>query len=91
LDRRPEPIVQAQPNYPFEMKRGGIEAQVRVGFIVNSKGDVILPYVVSATHTGFDHAAIEAVLKWKFRPGMKNGRKVNTRVEQPMNFTVDQN
>ena len=88
LDRKPEPIVQTQPIYPFEMKREGIEARVRVGFIVDSQGNVILPYVVSATHTGFDHAAIEAVLKWRFRPGMKAGRKVNTRVEQPMDFKV---
>ena len=35
---------------------------VRVGFIVNSKGDVIQPYIVSATHTGFDRSAIEAIL-----------------------------
>ena len=89
LDRRPEPIAQIQPEYPFEMKRAGISAQVRVGFIVNSKGAVVLPYIVSATHTGFDRAAMDAISKWKFRPGMKAGRKVNTRVEQPMNFSVD--
>jgi len=88
LDRRPEPIVQTQPEYPFEMKRAGVESMVRVGFIVDSRGDVVQPYIVSATHNGFDRAAIEAILKWKFRPGMKNGRKVNTRVEQPLNFTV---
>jgi len=88
LDRRPEPIVQTQPNYPFEMKREGIEGRVRVGFIVDSKGDVILPYIVSSTNIGFERSAIEAVLKWRFRPGMKNGRKVNTRVEQPMDFKV---
>jgi protein TonB len=89
LDRKPEPIVQIQPNYPFEMKREGIEARVRVGFIVDSHGDVILPYIVSSTHTGFERSAIEAVAKWRFRPGMKNGRKVNTRVEQPMDFKVE--
>ena len=88
LDRKPEPIVQTQPTYPFELKRQGIDARVRVGFIVDSQGNVILPYIVSATHKGFEGAAIDAVLKWKFRPGMKGGRKVNTRVEQPMDFKV---
>ena len=88
LDRVPEPIVQTQPGYPFELKRAGIDGRVRVGFIVDSQGNVILPYIVSSTNRGFERAAIEALQKWKFRPGMKNGRKVNTRVEQPITFNV---
>ncbi len=88
LDRAPEPVVQAQPDYPFELKRAGIDGRVRVGFIVDSQGNVILPYIVSATNTGFERAAVDAVKKWRFRPGMKNGRKVNTRVEQPIDFKV---
>ena len=88
LDRAPEPIVQTQPDYPFELKRAGVDGRVRAGFIVDSRGDVILPYVVSSTNHGFERSAIEAVKKWKFRPGMKNGRKVNTRVEQPIDFKV---
>jgi outer membrane biosynthesis protein TonB len=31
---------------------------------------------------------LEAVVKWKFKPGMRNGKKVNTRVEQPIDFKV---
>jgi protein TonB len=88
LDRAPEPIVQTNPEYPFELKREGAEARVRVGFIVDSSGKVIMPYIVSSTNRGFERAALDAVMKWKFRPGMKNGRKVNTRVEQPMDFKV---
>ena len=88
LDRVPEPIVQTQPDYPFELKRAGIDGRVRVGFIVDSQGNVILPYIVSSTNRGFERAAIEALQKWKFRPGMKSGRKVNTRVEQPITFNV---
>ncbi len=90
LDRRPEPIVQTQPNYPFDMKRAGIGGRVRVGFIVDSQGNVILPYVISSSHREFEFPTIETILKWKFRPGMKSGRKVNTRVEQPLDFIVDQ-
>ena len=60
LDRRPEPVVQTQPTYPFEMKRAGIEAQVRIGFIVDNQGNVILPYVISASRAGFERAALEA-------------------------------
>lgn len=88
LDRKPEPIVQTPPVFPYALKAEVAEANVRLGFIVTSRGDVILPYVVSSTHHGFERPALEAVLKWKFRPGMKGGRKVNTRVEQPINFKI---
>jgi periplasmic protein TonB len=88
LDRAPQPVVRTQPAYPYEMKREGIAGRVTVGFIVDYQGNVIMPYVVSSTNSGFERSAVEAVKKWKFRPGMKGGRKVNTRVEQPMDFKV---
>jgi protein TonB len=88
LDRRPVPIVQISPRFPNEMKLLGVNGRVRVGFIVDREGNVIRAYVVSSTRGAFEDSAIEAILKWKFRPGMKNGRKVNSRVEQPLDFTV---
>jgi protein TonB len=88
LDRKPEAIMQTAPVFPFELKQSVPEARVRVGFIVNSSGDVIMPYIVNSTHRGFERAALEAVGKWKFKPGMRGGRKVNTRVEQPIDFKV---
>lgn len=88
LDRKPEPIVQTPPIFPFELKSQIPEASVRLGFIVTSQGTVIMPYVISSTHRGFERPALEAVQKWKFKPGIRNGRKVNTRVEQPIDFRV---
>ncbi len=88
LDRKPEPIVQTPPVFPYELKSQSPEGNVRLGFIVTAKGDVIMPYVINSTHRGFERPAIEAVMKWKFKPGIRNGRKVNTRVEQPFNFKV---
>jgi len=88
LDRKPEPIVQTAPIFPFELKSQISEASVRLGFIVTSRGEVIMPYIISSTHRGFERPALDAVLKWKFKPGMRNGRKVNTRVEQPIEFKV---
>lgn len=88
LDRRPEPIVQQQPVFPYELKQSVTEARVRVGFIVTSRGDVILPYIISSSDRGFERATLDAVVKWKFKPGIRAGRKVNTRVEQPIDFKV---
>jgi protein TonB len=89
LDRIPEPIVQTPPNFPYGLKQEAPTARVRLGFIVSSRGDVIMPYVISSTNRGFERPALDAVIKWKFKPGMRGGRKVNTRVEQPIDFKVD--
>ncbi|MBI2496717.1 MAG: TonB family protein [Opitutae bacterium] len=88
LDRKPEPIVQTPPVFPYELKQSVSEARVRVGFIVTSRGDVILPYIISSSDRGFERATLDAVSKWKFKPGMRGGKKVNTRVEQPIDFKV---
>jgi hypothetical protein len=40
LDRAPRPKSQARPQYPFEMKRAGLGAEVVVDFIVDSQGNV---------------------------------------------------
>lgn len=89
LDRRPEPIVQTPPTFPYEFKKDVESARVQLGFIVTNKGDVIMVYVISSTHRGFERAALEGVAKWKFKPGLRNGKKVNTRVQQAIDFVVE--
>jgi protein TonB len=88
LDRSPEPIVQPAPVFPFNLKREAIEGRVRVEFVVDTEGRVHNPFVVESTHPGFDEAAMTGVMRWKFRPGFKNGRKVNTRMQVPIVFKI---
>lgn len=88
LDRAPTPIMQPSPVFPFALKQQVSEAQVVVEFIVDVNGDVVAPFVIKTTHPGFNDAAVVGVAKWKFRPGQKAGRKVNTRVRAPVNFFV---
>jgi RNA polymerase sigma factor (sigma-70 family) len=45
----------------------------------------------SAKYQGeFEAAAVQAVSKWKFKPGMKGGRDVNTHLQVPVVFTVSE-
>jgi len=91
LDQKPMPRVQIQPQYPFEMRRAGIEGEVVVEFIVDTNGDVRNPFIVRSTQREFESAAIQAVSKWKFRPGRKGGRAVNTgRVQQLISFKINE-
>jgi protein TonB len=88
LDRVPEPLVQPPPVYPVSLRREGVRATVQVEFIVNTEGAVINAVAVESTRVGFEAAAIAGVSKWKFRPGMKGGRKVNTRMSVPIIFRI---
>ena len=88
LDRPPQPIVQPSPDFPQALKQTVSEALVVVEFIVDTKGETREIRVISSTHEGFDRSSIEGVSKWRFRPGMKGGRKVNTRMKVPIQFVV---
>ena len=59
-----------------------------VGFTITSKGVVQDPYAVSSTNEAFEQAAIDAVKKWKFKPGLKDGKPVNTKVQITLTFSL---
>lgn len=88
LDQIPVARVQSRPVYPSEMRRAGVNGQVVVRFIVDAQGNVRDAQAVRSTHRDFESAAVEAVLKWKFRPGKKGGVPVNTRMQVPIGFSL---
>jgi len=88
LDRHPEPVVQVAPVFPFNLKRDAIEGRVVVEFVVDAEGRVVGAMTVESTHPGFEEAAVTGVGRWKFRPGQKNGRPVNTRMRVPILFRL---
>ncbi len=85
----PISIKRVPPIYPYSMKRSGLIGEVTVSFEVNQKGDVQNPFVVKSNNPGFEAAAIEAVRKWKFKPGIKNGQPVTTKMQIPITFNLD--
>jgi protein TonB len=90
LDQVPVPRFQAKPQYPFEMRRSGVAGEVVVDFIVNASGDVQNAYAARSTQREFEASAIQAVSKWKFRPGKKGGRAVATHMQVPIVFSLNE-
>jgi len=88
LDQAPQPRFQARPQYPFEMRRAGISGEVVVDFLVDTNGDVQNAYAVRSSQREFEAAAVQAVSKWKFKPGRKGGRNVITHMQVPIVFTL---
>jgi protein TonB len=89
LDQQPVPVSRSLPNYPYDMRREQIEGEVYVAFILTSTGDVVDAYAVRSSRREFERPAIDAVMKWKFRPGKRGGRAVNTKMEVPIRFSLD--
>lgn len=88
LDQIPSPKFQPSPQYPFEMRRQGVAGEVVVDFIVTDQGDVRNAYAARSSAREFESAAVAAVSKWKFRPGKRGGRSVNTHMQVPVGFTL---
>jgi protein TonB len=90
LDNQPVARLQGRPVYPFEMRRAGIAGEVVVDFIVDANGDVQNAYAIKMSQREFESAAVQAVQKWKFKPGRKGGRNVNTHMQVPIVFTLNE-
>lgn len=88
LDRPPEALVKIAPVVPSNLRQEGLRAEVSVVFIVDANGVVRSAEIFSTTDHRFNQTAVTAVEKWKFRPGIKNGRRVNVRMMQPLVFAV---
>jgi TonB family protein len=85
----PEVSRTVPPDYPFAMRRAGVSGRVVVAFVVDTRGRVHAPYVVESTHPGFRDSAIVAVEQWRFRPGTKEGRPINARMQVPIIFQIE--
>jgi len=78
------------PRYPYRAERKKIEGWVKVSFVITAQGTVQDAIVVDAKPKGiFDKAALQAILKWRFKPRINNGKPVATRADQTINFTLN--
>ena len=72
------PIVKGGPGYPPRGQTRGIEGYVLLEFIVTKTGAVRDPVVIEASPPGiFDRAAIQAALKFKYKPKVVNGEPID--------------
>jgi TonB family protein len=90
VDVHPVPRFQARPQYPFELRRQRVSGEALIDFIVDVNGDVRNAFVVRATHPDLGAAALAAVVQWKFKPGQKGGRVVNTHMQVPLVFEINE-
>lgn len=72
------PIVKVAPVYPRRAQTRGIEGHVLLEFTVTKTGAVKDPVVIESSPPGiFDRAAMQAALKFKYKPKVVNGEPID--------------
>ncbi|HET9219640.1 MAG TPA: energy transducer TonB [Terriglobia bacterium] len=84
----PRLISQVQPEYSDDGRKARIQGTVEVLIIVNADGTVKVESVRKSLGYGLDQKAIDAVRKWKFAAGRKDGKPVATYVSVLINFSL---
>ena len=84
------PIVRINPRYPRQALLNGIEGWVRLEFTILPDGSV-KDVVVAESQPGqtFDRSAILAVMKWKFKPRIIDGKAVPRRATSTVEFVIE--
>ncbi|MBN1237598.1 MAG: TonB family protein [Gammaproteobacteria bacterium] len=72
-------LVKVEPSYPARAAAGGIEGYVVVEFTVTRHGLVEDVVVVESTNDVFDRAAVDAALKFRYKPRVIDGEPVDVR------------
>ena len=84
-------LSKTRPVYPRDALQRGEEGWVKVSFTITEQGRIENPAIVSSRpRQVFDRAALEAIMQWRFRPKMVNGKPVQTNAIQEIRFTLPQ-
>jgi TonB family protein len=77
-----------EPEYSEEARKAKWQGVVLLYIEVNEQGLPQNPRVVRAMGMGLDEKAIEAVMKWRFQPGRKDGKPVTVMAQVEVNFRL---
>jgi periplasmic protein TonB len=84
----PIPIYQPEPEYSEEARKAKWQGTVVLSLIVDEKGRPTNIAVLKPLGLGLDQMAIAAVEKWRFKPGMKDGKPVPVIASVEVNFRL---
>lgn len=84
------PLVRIAPQYPRNAARDRIEGWVEFELTINPDGTVRSARPTKAQPRGvFEAAAMQAIMKWKFKPKIEDGKPVETKGIQRVEFKME--
>jgi TonB family protein len=84
----PNVLSKVAPEYSNEARAARLEGTVVLSLVVDQQGRPQNLKVVRSLGLGLDTKAIEAVEKWSFKPGMKDGKPVPVMASIEINFKL---
>lgn len=89
VDVRPAVRHRVTPEYPDQARRTGTQGRVVLRLLVDEHGHARHVSVLEAMPDGmFEQCALDAVARWSFTPGQRDGRPVPTWVHLPLRFDL---
>lgn len=84
----PQIISKIEPEYSEEARKAKYSGSVLLSIVVDEHGLPRDIKVIRPLGLGLDEKAVEAVAKWRFIPGRKNGVPVATQAQVEVNFRL---
>src|ERR1700730_4702550 len=84
----PTVVFKVEPEYSEEARKAKFQGTVVLFIVVDEKGNPRDLRVIRPLGLGLDQKAIEAVQKWKFNPGKKDGKPVAVQATIEVNFRL---
>jgi TonB family protein len=81
-------LSKVEPEYSEEARRAKYSGTVSLSVVVDEQGIPRDIKVVRPLGLGLDERAIQAVARWRFRPGTKNGHPVKVRATVEVSFRL---
>ena len=84
----PTLLFKVEPEYSEEARKAKYQGVVLLYVEVDPAGKAVNMRVLHSLGLGLDEKAMEAVKKWKFKPGVKDGRPVTVQAQIEVNFRL---
>ena len=85
---QPVPVYRPDPEYTEAARKAKYQGVVILAIVVDENGNPRDISVVKPLGLGLDQKAVEAVEKWRFSPGMKDGHPVRVMAKIEVNFRL---
>jgi len=84
----PSLLFKVEPEYSEEARKAKYQGTVLLYVEVDPSGKATNMKVLHSLGLGLDEKAMEAVKKWKFKPGLKDGKAVTVQAQIEVNFRL---
>jgi protein TonB len=84
----PTLLSKVEPEYSEEARKAKYQGTVVLYVEIEPSGKAVNVRVLRSLGLGLDEKAMDAVAKWRFRPGYKDGRPVTVQAQVEVNFRL---